>query len=274
MFDIDQCYDAFRPEKDRAYFWSGLGPNGQDIAAEIANENKGTTLEMLMEAHKDDLLKAGFEYDPSINRFVFSPENIDDWRAVSNAFAEQASGEVHVVLGNDVRDSSVWNTKEFPTLTENDAVSKVASVDPVTKQEKDVLLDKSAGHLQSEPANTKNSVSSNTVASEGGGARAPNSADTPNQNCGPKRSEINPSSPADGQAYKYGGCGPKRDEITPPDPASGLKGEHHGCGPQSLVQISPDKNPLDAKANAKEPAESLASNAAKNAANPMTGGIT
>lgn len=91
---------------------------------------------------------------------------------------------------------------------------------------------------------------------------------------GPKMEDLPPISPPREQASRYGGCGSKDNEITPPDPAAGLKGEHHGCGPQSLNQINTNKYSLDAKANAKEPAESLAANAAKNAANPMTGGMT
>lgn len=142
MFDIDQCYDAFSSGKNRAYFWSGLGPNGQEIAADIAKENGGTTLEMLMESNKDRLVQAGFEYDPSIERFVFSPDNIDDWRTISNAYAEQASGEVHAVLGDRIREDSVWNMRELPALKENNNVHSIVAVDPSTGKDRNAIFEK------------------------------------------------------------------------------------------------------------------------------------
>ncbi len=142
MFDLDKCYDSFATRPNKAYFWSGLGKNGQDIAADIARENGGVTLEMLMEKNKDLLVESGFEYDKELNRFVFSPENLDDWKAISNAYAEQVSGDTHVILGDRVRDDGVWNTREFPTLSENENVNRVISVDPQTRQDKDILLDK------------------------------------------------------------------------------------------------------------------------------------
>lgn len=143
MFDLNQCYSSLATEPDAAYFWSGLGPHGADIAAEIAQANGGTTLEMLMEKNKENLISAGFEYDYSENRFPFSPENKNDWKLISQAFAEQASGEVHAVLGENVRECSVWNTKEFPALSENENVNKITAVDPTTGQDTKVLLDKS-----------------------------------------------------------------------------------------------------------------------------------
>lgn len=142
MFDINQCYDLFDTEPNTAYFWSGLGKNGESIAADIANKNGGVTLEMLMDKHKDELINAGFEYDKELDRFMFSDENYSDWEKISSAFADQSSGNVHVVLGDNVREDSVWNTKELPALENNKNVEKVISVDPSTGEEKDVLLDK------------------------------------------------------------------------------------------------------------------------------------
>lgn len=79
MFDINKCYDCFATEPNSAYFWSGLGENGQDIAAHIAQENGGTTLEMLMDKNKDELISAGFLYDEDLGGFYFSKENAQDW---------------------------------------------------------------------------------------------------------------------------------------------------------------------------------------------------
>ena len=175
MFDINKCYDCFATEPNSAYFWSGLGENGQDIAAQVAYENGGTTLEMLMDKNKDELISAGFPYDEDLGGFYFSKDNAQDWQAISQAYAEQASGDVHAVLGDTVREGSVWNTKELPALEKNENVDKVISVDPSTGKEKDVLLDKNSA-TETTTSNFSNTINSQTVAAEtGGGARAPNS---------------------------------------------------------------------------------------------------
>jgi len=142
MFNINECYDIFATKPNTAYFWSGLGADGQDIAEKIARENNGTTLEMLMEEHKDELISAGFSYDEDLGGFYFSSENAQDWQEISKAYAEQASGNVYAVLGDNVRDGSVWNTQELPALEQNDNVDKVFSVDSVTGKTTDILLDK------------------------------------------------------------------------------------------------------------------------------------
>lgn len=49
MFNISKVKALFITEKNKAYFWSGLGKDGAKIAEEIARSNGGTTLEMLME---------------------------------------------------------------------------------------------------------------------------------------------------------------------------------------------------------------------------------
>lgn len=141
MFDVNKCYGSFATEPDTAYFWSGLGPNGADIAANIAQDNNGITLEQLMERNKDTLISAGFPYDEDLGGFYFSKSNENDWQAVSQAYAEQASGNVHAVLGDHIRDESVWNTREFPTLKENGNVSSIMSVDPSTRKEKSILYE-------------------------------------------------------------------------------------------------------------------------------------
>lgn len=60
MFDIEKIKGLFKTETGKAYFWSGLGANGADIAAFIAKQNDGTTLEMLMEKIKMHLLMLDF----------------------------------------------------------------------------------------------------------------------------------------------------------------------------------------------------------------------
>ena len=178
MFDIDSCYGLLASEKDSAYFWSGLGKDGESISTAIANENGGVTLAMLMHEHRDQFIEAGLEYDEDLDRFLIPAENFSDWEALSNAFAEQASGDVHAVLGDQVREDSIWSTKEFPALCENDTITKVTSVDPTTGREKGVLLDRTGTSNNNEGQFVRNGFSSSNIASiGGGGARAPNSPD-------------------------------------------------------------------------------------------------
>ena len=188
MFDINKCYDYFATEPNSAYFWSGLGENGQDIAAQVAQKNGGTTLEMLMGKNKDELISAGFPYDEDLGGFYFSKENAQDWQDISRAYAEQASGDVHAVLGDDVRENSVWNTKELPALEKNENVNRVISTDPSTGKEKDVLLEKSSKAGSSEVSGKINSQA--VVSEKGGGARAPNTTKRGNTNNPPENKKA------------------------------------------------------------------------------------
>ncbi len=138
-------YKCFETEKDEAYFWSGLGKDGAERAAEIAKQNGGTTLEMKMEQHKDEMIKHGFEYDEKKQQFEWSDDNKHLWDEASKAYAEQAKGNVHAVLGDNVREGSTWNRVEKDALAKNDKVNKVTSVDPKTGKDKDVIMDKGKG---------------------------------------------------------------------------------------------------------------------------------
>ncbi len=183
MFNIDNCYDSFASEPNSAYFWSGLGQNGADKAAEIAQENGGTTLEMLMEQNKESIISAGFPYDEDMGGFYYTQDTASYWEAASQAYAEQASGEVHVILGENIRDESVWNTKEYPSLSESDNVSKIISVDPYTGKDKDILLNNTSFNSGESNNNTNGEYSSQHIESiGGGGARAPDDANTQNEN--------------------------------------------------------------------------------------------
>lgn len=173
MFDINSCYDSFATEPNSAYFWSGLGTQGADIAADIAANNNGVTLEMVMEQNKNSIIAAGFPYNEDLGGFYFTRDNIGDWEAASNAFAKQASGEVHAVLGDKVSDKSVWKTNELPTLSENNKVNKVIAVDPITGTDKDVLLNKKASNVSTSTSTSSNVNSQNVVSTKGGGSHAP-----------------------------------------------------------------------------------------------------
>ena len=131
MFDLDSVKELFKTEPNTAFFWSGLGENGAEIAKETAKANGGVTLEMLMEQNKQKLIEAGFPYDEDFDRFIWNgtdPENVKAWQDLSEAYANQASGNVRAVLGDNIRSDSVWCQNEIPRLFTNDSVTSVQGV--------------------------------------------------------------------------------------------------------------------------------------------------
>ena len=74
-------------------------------------------------------------YDPN------DPTSEKNWRDISQAYAEQASGEVWAVIGQDLRVGNIWERLEFLVLQVNPNVTKVTLIDPYTLEEK-VLLDR------------------------------------------------------------------------------------------------------------------------------------
>ena len=113
---------SFATAPNSAYFWSGLGRNGDTIAANIAGQNGGITLETLM-------LQRGISL-PSWD--ATNPLVVQAWRNASGTYASAASGDVRVVLGPQVRSDSVWNTIEYDALRNNPNVTRIIQVDPVT----------------------------------------------------------------------------------------------------------------------------------------------
>jgi hypothetical protein len=107
----------FSTRRSTAYFWSGLGAGGEDIAEKIATERKGVTLGMLLEQRNITMPT----WDGSQKVEVA-------WSAVSEEYARQAAGVVHVILGPYVRPNAIWYT-EFENLKRNAKVTKVVSVD-------------------------------------------------------------------------------------------------------------------------------------------------
>ncbi|MFI9150664.1 hypothetical protein [Streptomyces sp. NPDC053367] len=107
----------FSTRRSTAYFWSGLGAGGEDIAEKTATDRKGVTLGMLLEQRNITMPT----WDGSKKVEVA-------WSAVSEEYARQASGVVHVILGPYVRPNAIWYT-EFDNLKRNAKVTKVVSVD-------------------------------------------------------------------------------------------------------------------------------------------------
>jgi hypothetical protein len=116
-----------------AWFWSGRkgNENGPDVfpdAQKIAKEKGGMTLEMAV-------LKAGFKMSPP-------GQAGSNWGAASEAFAKNAQGEVHVMLGESVRPQSTWNRIEFNALKANPKVTKIVAIHPMSPGKQEVLYTK------------------------------------------------------------------------------------------------------------------------------------
>lgn len=113
--------DALKTEKDTAYFWSGLGPNGQNIAKEKAVAAGGTTLENQLEKNRIDMPEWSFNDKNSQKA----------WNDVSACYAENCSGEVKVLAGK-IREGSIFESTEYNKLVENKNVSSISLVNAET----------------------------------------------------------------------------------------------------------------------------------------------
>jgi hypothetical protein len=115
----------FGTQPNQAYFWSGLGRQGPNVAANIATGAGGTTLETLIESRGVQM--------PTWN--AADATSVQIWDQASAAYAQGASGTVRVVLGDNVSSMSTWQTVEFPALKANQNVTSVIQVNPTTGAE-------------------------------------------------------------------------------------------------------------------------------------------
>jgi len=151
MFNISECYGCFATEQNEAYFWHGRtnGVGGWENAWDIAETNGGKTLEMVMYDNREELEKQGVIFSEE-DGIVYGGTDMTQeqfWNQCSDAFAAQASGDVHVIAGTDDRtllDSSkvpesrfrsTYSETEHPAMVEKGKVDSISTVDPCTKQE-------------------------------------------------------------------------------------------------------------------------------------------
>jgi plasmid stabilization system protein ParE len=126
-FNIDSVRSLLKTAPNTAYFWSGStdGVGGADVAAEIAKDGGGVTLETTVQDNNVSIPEWDFD----------NPESMEAWSQASEAYADQVSGEVHAVVGANQRPDSIWSTVELPKLKNNQNVSKITTIDPKTKKE-------------------------------------------------------------------------------------------------------------------------------------------
>jgi filamentous hemagglutinin len=111
-------------EPNSAFFWSGRtnGLGGQEIAAQIAQLNNGTTLETLIAQNAIQMPA----WDAS------NPAVVQAWQNISAQYAAGASGSVRAVIGSNLRPGNVWETAELPALMNNPNVTQITTIDPAT----------------------------------------------------------------------------------------------------------------------------------------------
>lgn len=59
-----------------------------------------------------------------------NPALMDAWDLASEAYAEQASGEIRAVVGSKLRSGNIWGNIELPKLKANPNVTKITTIDP------------------------------------------------------------------------------------------------------------------------------------------------
>jgi hypothetical protein len=126
------------PPPDGAFFWSGRTSDGIGIGPQSAGGNGsadlfaashgGTTLEGLLE--RNGVKPPLFDFTDAASQ--------EWWSKVSGMYAENVRGEVHAVVGSNLRPGSVWETVELPRLIDNPNVTKIVVIDPETGLEKTI----------------------------------------------------------------------------------------------------------------------------------------
>jgi hypothetical protein len=92
---------------------------GEDNAKTIARTAGKVSLESLID-------------DRGISMPTWKPNTpaIDQqWKGISDRYAQGVSGDVHVVLGESLRPGNIWETVERPRLEANPAVTSITKID-------------------------------------------------------------------------------------------------------------------------------------------------
>ena len=128
LINIDEIRPKLKTEPNTAFFWSGRtdGIGGADNAAAIAKSRGGVTLESTIESKKIVMPEWDFN----------NPSTMEAWDLASAAYAEQVSGEIRAIIGDELRPGNIWENVELPRLMKNPNVTKITTIDPKTGVEK------------------------------------------------------------------------------------------------------------------------------------------
>ncbi|WP_083746685.1 hypothetical protein [Mycobacterium terramassiliense] len=131
--------ELLTPPPNGAFFWSGrtsdgfgIGPTsagGNGAADLFAGSHGGTTLEGLLA--RNGVTPPKWSFDDAVAQ--------EWWSVVSGTYADNVRGEVHAVIGPNLRPGNVWDTVELPRLTANPNVTKIVIIDPETGSETTVF---------------------------------------------------------------------------------------------------------------------------------------
>lgn len=63
---------------------------------------------------------------------VSNSNSIKAWEDISASYANQVTGKVHAVVGNQLRPRNIWENVELPRLKGNSSVTEIITIDPKT----------------------------------------------------------------------------------------------------------------------------------------------
>lgn len=97
-------------------FWSGLGRDGENIAKQYASDMGRTTLESTLD-------NAGIKMPEWT-----SPGGPQAWSSASSSYSIGSSGDATALLGEAVKNTSVWNTTESVLLNINPNITSLTLI--------------------------------------------------------------------------------------------------------------------------------------------------
>ncbi|KAG6849026.1 hypothetical protein H0H93_011939 [Arthromyces matolae] len=147
---VQQFMEHMKVPKNKALFWSGRSADDYENKALKRSEHEGWTV--IAEAWwdpKKNPKNHGKWAQPWLTGFQHDNSKLKQfWDNASQAFAQLAEGEVHVLLPENVvrHPGTVWDRIEWPALAANKKVTRVIKVTP-GKSTKDyaIVLDLKAG---------------------------------------------------------------------------------------------------------------------------------
>ena len=63
---------------------------------------------------------------------INNPNSIKAWEDISASYANQATGKVYAVVGNELRPGNIWENVELPRLKSNSNITEIVTIDPKT----------------------------------------------------------------------------------------------------------------------------------------------